>query len=126
MSPSPFLHFSPIALRRLLTLYFVIAFLSYGCGTPYQNAKYPFYHNHDIVVMDDIIQEGKTTKDEVLRQLGRPTIDTNDTLGRKKWIYLSDPYRGSEVRLDVIFDKDGVVVDHRLDSGDGGGEQNPL
>ncbi len=76
--------------------------------------------------MDDIIQEGKTTKDEVLRQLGRPTIDTNDTLGRKKWIYLSDPYRGSEVRLDVIFDKDGVVVDHRLDSGDGGGEQNPL
>jgi hypothetical protein len=98
----------------------LIVSILYGCGgTPYKDAKYPLYNSYDIILVHDNIQKGKTTEDEVLKRLGRPTIDTSDNLSRKKWIYLSYPYRGSETRLDVAFDKDGIVVDYKLDSRDG-------
>ena len=120
MPSNPILPFSLIVPRRLLVVSLVIVFLSYGCGgTPYKDAKYPLYNSYDIIFMHDNIQKGKTTEAEVMKRLGRPTIDTTDNLGRKKWIYLSYPYRGPETRLDVTFDNDGVVVDYRLDSRDG-------
>ena len=119
MPSNPILPFSPIALRRLLTSSLLILSLFYGCGPAYKNSKYPLYNSYDIIFMHDNIQKSKTTEAEVTKRLGRPTIDTSDNLGRKKWIYISYPYRGPETRLDVTFDNDGVVVDYRVDSRDG-------
>lgn len=118
MPSNPILSFSPIALRRLLMASLLIVFLLHGCNPAYniKDSKYPLYNSYDIIFMHDNIQKGKTTEAEVTKRLGRPTIDTSDNLGRKKWIYISYPYRGPETRLDVTFDNDGVVVDYKLDS----------
>lgn len=74
----------------------------------------PFYRAHDIETTYALIQEGKSTEGDMLRWLGKPTSELTDNLGRKRWIYLSFPTRGREVRLDVTF-KEGVVIDYRLD-----------
>ncbi|MBI5048334.1 MAG: outer membrane protein assembly factor BamE [Deltaproteobacteria bacterium] len=87
----------------------------YGCAVSVQNESYSYYGSSEIEVMHDLIKEGRTTESELLKQLGRPTSEGTDNLGRKKWMYLSHPGRGKEVRLDVIFDKNGVVTDYRLD-----------
>jgi outer membrane protein assembly factor BamE (lipoprotein component of BamABCDE complex) len=109
-----------ICSSKLLVVYTVISIILYGCAVSVQNEPYPYYNSSEIEVMHDLIKEGRTTESALLKQLGRPTSEGTDNLGRKKWMYLSNPNRGKEVRLDVIFDKNGVVTDYRLDGGNGG------
>ncbi|MBI5287046.1 MAG: hypothetical protein HY878_05600 [Deltaproteobacteria bacterium] len=107
-------------MNQLLPICLIVLIPLSACGVPFQKASQPFYYAHDIRTTYAVIQEEKSTEEDLLRWLGRPTIEGLDTLGRKKWIYLSSPTSEKEIRLDVIF-KDGVVVDYRLDASDGAG-----
>ena len=107
-----------ITLKILIAVFVVISTVA-GCGIPFEKVSQPFYSTHEIISLHEILREGKTTEEYLIMQLGIPTIDGTDTLGNKKWIYLSTPGRGNEVRLDVIF-KDGIVIDYKLDGEDSG------
>lgn len=104
---------------KILFAAFIVVFAVSGCGIPFEKVSQPFYSPHEIISLHEAIREGKTTAEDLIRHLGRPTMDGTDTLGSKKWIYLSTPGRGNEVRLDVIF-KDGIVTDYKLDGEDSG------
>jgi len=100
------------------SIFLVVVVQICGCGVPFHSVSNPFYEAHEIRSLYNSVQINKTTESDLLKLLGKPTYEKTDNLGRKKWLYLSDPFREEEIRLDVTFGQ-GFVIDYIL-HGDGG------
>jgi hypothetical protein len=87
---------------------FVLLLIMAGCGIPQGS----WYKDELLLTRyETSIAHGKTTEQDIREWFGEPWVVTKDLQGRPQFIYF---FRGERIRLDVVFNTAGIVVDHNI------------